>query len=375
MAEQDSSERTEQATPKKQQDARKKGQVPRSRELSTALLLISSIAFLMMTFSFIYEKFSQIALKAFVLSRREIYSTQLMLDAYKESMYQGFISITPLMLLTFIIALFAPIALGGWTFNFGSAGFKGNRMSPLKGFKRMFGVQALVELIKAIGKFVLVVVISYFILNSQFDTFMSLGTGDIENSILHGLVIVSWSFLAISSSLLFIAAIDVPYQMWNHAKQLKMTKQEIKDEYKNTEGKPEVKGRIRRMQREIADRRMMQQVPDADVVITNPEHYSVALKYDKTKSSAPIVVAKGVELMALQIRKIAAHNDVLIVEAPPLARSIYFTTDIDKEIPEGLYLAVAQLLAYVYQLKEHIKGKGPKPDKISDYPIPANLQH
>jgi flagellar biosynthetic protein FlhB len=173
----------------------------------------------------------------------------------------------------------------------------------------------------------------------------------------------------LSASLALIAAIDVPFQLWDHAKNLKMTRQEVRDEHKNTEGKPEVKAKVRTMQREIAQRRMMSEVPKADVVITNPTHYAIALRYDADKMAAPVVVAKGVELVASQIRTVAVANKVPIFEAPPLARALYYSTEIDQQVPAGLYLAVAQVLAYVFQLRATVRG-GPVPVPPEDIPVP-----
>jgi len=191
---------------------------------------------------------------------------------------------------------------------------------------------------------------------------MGLGRESVEAGLAHTGSILSKSFIVLSASLLLIAAIDVPYQLWDHAKNMKMTRQEVRDENKNTEGKPEVKSRIRQMQRDIAQRRMMEAIPKADVVITNPTHYAVALSYNAGKMSAPIVVAKGVELVASQIRTVAVANKVPLYEAPPLARALYYSTEINHEVPAGLYLAVAQILAYVFQLKASAHG-GPVPNR------------
>jgi flagellar biosynthetic protein FlhB len=187
--------------------------------------------------------------------------------------------------------------------------------------------------------------------------------------------IAGWSVLAISSSLLIVAAIDVPYQLYDHRKKLKMTLQEVKDELKDTEGKPEVKGRMRQVQHELAQRRMMEAVPEADVIITNPEHFSVALKYDMEGGGAPVVLAKGVDHLAIKIREIANAHEVIIMEAPPLARAIYFTTDIEQEIPGDLYLAVAQVLAYVFQLKTYQNDGGQRPKAFDEVEVPENMQY
>ena len=375
MAEQDSGERTEEATPKRTQDAKEKGQVARSRELTTALMLIFSAVSLLAFAPIIASHFMVIAKENLFLTRREIFDEKMMMDALSLAAVEGFLASTPIFLISLLTALAGPIALGGWTFSFAAAGFKGSRMSPLKGAKRMFGLNALIELLKAIGKFSVVAVIAVVFLTTYFSEFMSLGRGGVESSLIQGLELLAWGFILVSTSLIVITLIDVPYQIWNHQRQLKMTKQEVKDELKQTEGRPEVKSRIRRLAREFAERRMMESVPQADVVITNPEHYSVAIKYDADSGRAPIVIAKGVDFIALQIRKIALHHDIVMLEAPPLARSLYHTTGLDQEIDEALYLAVAQLLAYVYQVKSFREGKGKRPPPLKDFPIPEDYRY
>lgn len=200
-----------------------------------------------------------------------------------------------------------------------------------------------------------------------------LGSEPLRSGLAHTAHIVGWSFLAVSSVLVLIAAVDVPFQLWDHSNKLKMTKQEVKDEQKQTEGNPEVKGRIRAVQRQMSQQRMMADIPTADVVVTNPTHYAVALRYDQEGSGAPVVVAKGADLIAGQIRKVAAANEVAIVEAPPLARALYFNTDIGQEIPAGLYVAVAQLLAYIYQLKHMDTTGREEPAPPADLPVPEEL--
>jgi flagellar biosynthetic protein FlhB len=298
-----------------------------------------------------------------------------MLEALRASVGEALWGIAPLMAAIFLAALAGPVALGGWTFSIDAMAFKGERLSPLKGFKRMLGANAAMELAKAIGKFAVVSLVAWWTLSALFPQFLSLGELTVERAMATGLSLVSLAFLGVSASLLLIAAIDVPYQLWSYGKQLKMTRQEIKDEYKETEGRPEVKSKIRQIQREMAQRRMMAEVPQADVVITNPEHYSVALKYEDFGDRAPVVVAKGTDLVALKIREIAAAHDVAIVPAPPLARSLYHTTELGEEIPRGLYLAVAQVLAYVYQLKTYRRAGQAKPRLNDDLPIPDDLRY
>jgi flagellar biosynthesis protein FlhB len=218
--------------------------------------------------------------------------------------------------------------------------------------------------------------VAYVLLMVFFDDIMALSLMSSPEDIASAVYLLSWMFFGLCSSMLIIAAVDAPYQTWNHHKQMMMTKQEVEDEYKNSEGNPEVKGRIRRMQIQMSRRRMMEAVPTADVVVTNPTHYAVALKYEHGKFRAPVVVAKGVDQMALYIRQIADANKVPIVESPALARSIYFTTELDHPIPEQLFAAVAQVLAYVYQFKAYRKGKASRPKTLAkDLPIPEGFRH
>jgi flagellar biosynthetic protein FlhB len=212
------------------------------------------------------------------------------------------------------------------------------------------------------------------VLNKDKKDLVSIAHEPLEMAIIHSLQVVGWSTLWMACGLMIIAAIDVPYQIWESHKKLLMTKQEIRDEHKDSEGRPEVKQRIRQLQREMSQRRMMESVPRADVIITNPTHFAVALKYDPEQGGAPMLVAKGTDFLALKIREVAAHHQILILESPGLARSIYYSTELDHEIPAGLYLAVAQVLAYVYQIRQYHSGRGKRPDPLGDISIPPDLR-
>jgi flagellar biosynthetic protein FlhB len=209
-----------------------------------------------------------------------------------------------------------------------------------------------------------------------FEQILGLSLEAVPTNFGHAVTMLLWMFLALALSIGIIAVIDAPYQVWNHTRQLKMTKQEIKDEHKNTEGNPEVKGRIKRTQYEMSQRRMMGEVPNSDVVITNPTHYSIALKYDADVGGAPRLVAKGIDEMAMHIRTIAKENGVEIIQSAALARSLYYTAEIDQDIPEELYAAVAQVLAFIFQLNEHKKGRAKKPIPIAkELPIPEEFKY
>jgi len=375
MAESDSGEKEEDATPKRQQDARDKGQIARSKDLTTAMLLMAAATALYSFSSGIGKTVAEVAKTAFTQDRKQIFNTRHMLSAGGEVTLEVATAVAPFFITLFIIALFSPMMLGGMSFSTKALAPKMNRMSIPKGFKRMFGMQALIELLKGLARVSVVFLVAYFVIIDNYPKLTKLGGGNIESGISDAMLIVTQSFFLVSLSLIVIAAIDVPYQIWNHAKELKMSKQEVKDEYKDTEGKPEVKGKIKQKQRELSQQRMMDAVPDADVIVTNPEHYSVALKYDVVNSGAPIVVAKGQDIIAMYIRKVAIANDVTILPMPPLARALYHTTEIGHEVPQGLYLAVAQVLAFVFQLKTFNQGKGPRPQSIDDVEIPEGFKY
>jgi flagellar biosynthetic protein FlhB len=364
-------EKTEQPTEKRINDAREKGQVPRSKEFTTVIVLMAGAVAMMFLGTNLVESVANVMEKAFTLTRKEIFDpvamTHLMIHsleiiAFDLGMFFG---------LTILASLIAPASIGGWNFSAQAMAPKLERLDPLKGLKRILGPQGLIELVKALGKFILVGTISVLVLWSLRDQLLTLGMQEVTVAMASLGELVLWVFLVISSSLLLIAAIDVPFQHWNHNRQLKMTKQELKDESKETDGNPEVKGRIRRMQVELSQQRMMQEVPDADVIITNPTHYTIALRYNQTGDGAPYVVARGADLIAQQIRRVGEANEVPILSAPPLTRAIYFSTELGEEIPSGLYIAVAQILAFVFQLRRYNNRGGNKPRlDTEDLPIP-----
>lgn len=376
MAEDSGQEKTEEPTGKKIEESRKKGQVARSKELGTTFVLIFSAIALLLYGPGIGKGLYNIMGRALSLNRNETYDTTKMFSVWGEMFSE---LIFPMSMFVFIIVIAGVVGntlLGGFNFSWQAAAPKASKMSPMKGIKRMLGPQAGVELIKALLKFALVAGFAIYLIKIFFYDILHLSVEQIPNSIIHSLEILAWMFLALSCTLIIISAIDAPYQSHTHHKQLKMTLQEVKDEYKNSEGDPQIKARIRRTQREMSQRRMMQDVPDADVIVTNPTHYSVALKYDTEKAGAPIVLAKGVDELAMQIRKVAIGNEVPIVESPVLTRSLYHTTEVGQQIPDQLFTAVAQVLAYVFQLKRFQKGRGKRPTALSnDLPIPNDVKH
>jgi flagellar biosynthetic protein FlhB len=375
MAEETGQDKTEEPTARRLEQAREKGQVPRSTELTTVLVLILSAVTLFFVGENIVADLGEVMALSFSLTRKQLFDTDAMLNTFIQCIEIMAFDVGIFLAVTLIAALSAPALIGGWNFSGQAMVPKGERMSPLKGVKRIFGPQGLVELAKALGKFILIGAISTAILWSIRDQLLTLGRQEAEVAMADLGYLTLTVFLAITSSLILIALIDVPFQLWNHSRQLRMTKQEVKDEMKDSEGNPEVKGRIRRLQVQMSQQRMMQDIPSADVVITNPTHYAVALKYDQTKTGAPLVVAKGADLISQQIRMVAEHNEVPILSAPPLTRAVYYSTEIGDEIPSGLYIAVAQVLAFVFQLRRYRKQGGNKPHlNTEDLPIPDDLR-
>lgn len=376
MAEESSGERTEEATGRRLEQAREKGQIARSKELGTAAVLISAACGFYMLGPSLAISLTRVFEIVFTMDRAQIFDTNEMFNVWGVVASEIAWPMAKIMLLIVVVAFIGNVSLGGINFSTQAMMPKASKMNPLAGFKRMFGVQALVELTKGIAKFSVVAFSAYFLLSFYFNDIMLLSSDHLPGNVYHALDLLVWMFILLCSSILFIVVIDVPFQIWNHNKQLKMTKQEVKDEYKDTEGKPEVKGHIRQMQRELAQRRMMAEVPNADVIVVNPEHFAVAIKYDVQRSAAPFVIAKGVDDVAFKIREIARAHNIAIVSAPPLARAIYHTTKLDQQIPEGLFTAVAQILAYVFQLRQYQKGRGRKPIPVPlNQPIPDELKY
>lgn len=374
MAEESGQEKTEEPTQKKLDEARKKGEVPRSRELNAMAVMILGSLGCILTAGPVFQALQGIFERCMKISREVMYDKTWMVTFLKQSISDAFFSLAPFFIILLLTALIVPAAVGGWNFSFKALAPKFSKMNPIKGFKKMFSVHGLMELVKSFAKFVLVGFFGLLTIYHFRAELMGLGFENVESAITHAVSILGWSFFMLTWALVFIAAVDVPFQIFQNKKQMKMTKQEVKDEFKDTEGKPEVKGRIRQAQREMSQRRMMEAVPDADVVITNPTHYAVALKYDPDNMRAPILVAKGTDFMAEQIRKIATEHKIAILTAPPLARSIFYHTKIDKEIPAGLYVAVAQILAYVFQLKAYRKGQADNPGNIPNVEVPDHLR-
>ncbi|GAB6068064.1 flagellar biosynthesis protein FlhB [Methylothermus subterraneus] len=360
MAEESDQERTEEPTPKRLEDARRQGQIPRSRELNTFVVVTVGLAGCGALAPSLGEGLAQIMAANFRLRREEVFDSQALLEHSAQALFASLSLLAPWLLVLLLAALAAPLMLGGWVFSAESLKPTFGRIDPLQGLRRMFALHSAVELIKSLLKVALIALLAWSVLQASWADLERLVRADLKPALAKGVALLWQASLWLCASLAVLAGIDAPYQLWAHRRKLRMSLQEVKEEMKESEGRPEVKAKIRQLQRERALRRMMEEVPKADVVVTNPTHFAVALKYDPSRGGAPKVVAKGVELIAAQIRSRAIAAGVPLVAAPPLARALYYSTELGQEIPQGLYLAVAQVLAYVYQLKA-APGKNLRP--------------
>lgn len=375
MAESESgAEKSEDPTEKRKQDSRKKGEIARSRELNTLAVVLAGTGGLLTFGGALGQRVMQVMHKNFSLPRELLLDERYMAISLLQSAQMAGDALIPLFMVLLIAAIVGPVALGGWLFSMEALAPKFSRMNPLSGLKRMFSMKSLVELLKALGKFTVVLMVALIVLSRARLELIAIASEPLEMAILHSMQVVGWSALWLACGLIIIAAVDIPFQIWDSKQKLKMTKQEVRDEYKDTEGKPEVKGRMRQLQREMAERRMMSAVPEADVIITNPTHFAVALKYDAEQGQAPVLLAKGGDFLALKIREIGTEHQITLLESPALARAVYYSTEVDEEIPAGLYMAVAQVLAYVYQLRQYHAGKAKKPSMVKEPDIPADLR-
>jgi flagellar biosynthetic protein FlhB len=376
MAESDSGEKTEEPTAKKMSDARKKGQIARSKDLGTMFVLVGSAIALMLMGDELVESLSLIMKNQFSLTRQEVMDVNALFGKVSKNISLLFTPLGWIFAIIIVAAFIGNTMLGGMNWSWEAMMPKASKMSPLAGFKRMFGVKAYVELIKSILKFFVVFFSAYLLLTSLFNQILSLSIEAIPFNFSHAVDLLLWMFLALALSLIIIVIVDAPYQVWSHNKELKMSKQEVKDEHKSSEGSPENKGRIRRTQYDMSQRRMMGEVPNSDVVITNPTHFSVALKYDTEQGGSPKLIAKGVDEMAIHIRTIAKEHGVEIIASPALARSLYYTAEVNEDIPEELFGAVAQVLAFIFQLNAHKKGNAKRPIPLAkNLPIPDDFKY
>ena len=372
MSDDSDAEKTEDASPKKLQKAREEGDIPRSRELATFAVLMTGGAGLWITGGSLIGHLERALESGLSLDREQVYNPTVLLERIANDVGGVLLACLPLAFAIMLVALAAPLMIGG--FNFSSKAFMPNfmKLNPISGIGNMFSTNALIELLKAIAKTLVVGAVSWVVLMSQREAVLGMTVEPLGTSIGHLADLMAHAFLIIVGSLGVIAAIDGPYQIWHYNNKHKMTRQEMIQESKESDGNPQIKGKIRQMQRQMARNRMMQNVPTADVVVTNPTHYAVALKYTDGQAGAPRVVAKGVDEVAAKIRELARENKVALLEAPALARALYKHTEIDDEIPETLYSAVAEVLAYVFQVR-NFKAGGHYPDRPTKLQVPPEM--
>ena len=373
MAEESDLEKTEPASSRRLEQAREEGQVPRSKEVGAFLILLVAASAFWFTGPWMLQRLTTMMRHGFLFGAEQLKNPQLITTRLTESALESLLSLAPLMLALIVAALAAPFFLGSWNFSLKALNLDLGRLDPIKGLSRVISWNGLAELVKAVAKASLVGGVAIGVLwNQRADIFALFGQ-PIEMGLPSAGHRINYSFLMIVMAMLLIVAIDVPFQLWQYHNKLKMSKDEVRREGKEMEGNPEVKGRIRQLQREAARKRMMSAVPTADVIVTNPTHFSVALAY-KSGMGAPKVLAKGTGEIALKIREIGAKHSVPTLEAPPLARALYRHAEIDEEIPGPLYAAVAEVLAYVYQLSQWQKTGGDYPVPPREILVPMDLQ-
>lgn len=372
----DGQEKTEEPTGKRISDARKKGQLPRSREAGTFFVLISGVLSIWLVSPWLGHAMGTLMKHSFSLSREQVFDFYEMGRIFYQDLFLVAIPMIAICGCMLVAAFVGNILIGGMNFSTEAMMPKFSKLNPLNGIKRIFSVNSVVELIKSIAKVTCIGSICYYLISGRMSQILRLSYIDVYGAVHDAFVILFWFMLIIVCAMIPIILLDVPFQIWQYRQQLRMTKQELKDEMKDTEGNPQIKSRIKRMQYEMAARRMMSQVPTADVVVTNPTHYAVALSYDPDGSLAPLVVAKGVDEVAEKIKEIAFEYNIPVLQLPPLARSIYYTTELDREIPRGLFQAVALVLAWVMGVKAYKSGKSPHPprDLDTNLPIPDELR-
>lgn len=368
MAEDSDLERTEPASARRLEQAREEGNVPRSRELATFAVLLASTAVITFLGLFMFQGLSNVMRGALSFDRSDLLSPAMMGRNLMEASQEGILLLLPLAAAVVVSAIAANVMVSGWLFSTKVLAPKFSKLNPFSGLARMFSWQSLVELVKALLKGALIAGVAGWMIWYQRDGILSLAAEPLDAAMAHFAQITILTFLAAAAAYALIVILDVPFQLWNYQRQMRMTKDEVRQEHKEMEGDPQIKARIRSMQREVARRRMMQEVPKADVVVTNPLHFAVAMKYDEKQMAAPQVIAKGSQLVAERIKEIAREHRVPIVEAPPLARALHRHVEVGDTIPGTLFTAVAQVLAYVYQLNQSMNPALP-----SDWQVPPNL--
>lgn len=373
MAEDSELEKTEPASPRRLEKAREDGDVPRSRELATFTVLLAAGGGIWFSGDKLIRQLESTLVSGLTFERALAFDASALFARIGASLGDLLIAFAPLALLLILVALASPVLIGGWLFSGKALQPNFSRMNPLKGLGNLVSANAAVEFAKAIAKTVLVGVVAWFVIWHQKEAVLALSVEPLQESSAHLASLLWFSFLAISGALGLIVLIDAPYQIWHYANKLKMTREEVRQEAKESDGDPQIKAKIRAQQREMARRRMMSEVPTADVVVTNPTHYAVALRYADGAMRAPKVVAKGADEVAAKIRELAGENNVPTLEAPALARALYRHAELGDEIPEALYTAVAEVLAYVFQLRAYRQHGGVAPQAPGELDVPPQL--
>ncbi|WP_297458325.1 flagellar biosynthesis protein FlhB [Ferrovum sp.] len=366
-------EKTEQPSQRRLDQAHEEGQVARSRELSTFMALLAGGGGLWFMGEHLRQSLLRLVRQGLSFDAGVATDPVRMMERFSRLSLETVEVFLPFLGLLLVTAIFSPLLLNGWLFSFKPLQPNFSRLDPLAGIGRMFSAQGGVELGKSIAKAGVVGGAGVWAVWHYLDQTLMLPALSIPSATLQMGTLVGHSFLAMLAGMMLVAAVDVPFQLWEHNRRLRMTKDEIRQESKETEGDPQIKGKIRTLQRERARRRMMTQIPTADVVVTNPTHYAVALRYQEGVMRAPVVVAKGVHLVAERIRSVAATHRIPVVEAPALARALYAHTELEHPVPEALYLAVAEILAYAYQLQRQRKEGGGVPPPPQNLPVPVEL--
>ena len=373
MAEESDLEKTEPASPRRLEKAHEEGQVARSRELVTFVMLTTGVAALWTMGEMMSVHFANAMRNGLQFERASAFDASHMMVQAGTALLHALQALMPLLVMLLVAALVAPMLLGGWLLSGKALLPKFSKLNPVAGLARMFSAEALAELVKTLVKSVLIGGIAWWVLSGKLPTIMGLMSEPVNSALPHTLRLVAVSCALIIASLLLVAGIDVPYQLWSHARKLRMSREDLRQEQKESDGDPLLKAQIRRQQQQMAKRRMMAEVPKADIIVTNPTHYAVALKYSDGEMRAPRVIAKGADLVALRIRAMAQEHSIPVLEAPPLTRALFRHTQLGEEIPLTLYAAVAEVLAWAYQLKRQYSEGGVLPRTPQDLPVPASL--
>ncbi|MHB1359003.1 MAG: flagellar biosynthesis protein FlhB [Rhodocyclaceae bacterium] len=350
MAEESDLEKTEPATARRIEQAREEGQVPQSMELMAFLVMAGGAGGLWVLSGWFATRTQNIFRQGLTLERQDAFDTNAIGQQLLNLGVEALTMLAPLFLATLVAAIMTPFLLGGWVISSKAVALKFDRMDPIKGLGRMFSWQSIAEMVKGILKTAMLVGVVIWVVSLERDNLFAMLAQPIEVALPSFGKMLLYAFLAFIAVLAVVALIDVPFQLWRYSEQLRMTREEVEKEMKELEGDPYLKARIRSQQRELARHRMMSEVPKADVVVTNPTHFAVALKYDSAKMGAPQVVAKGMNLVAQKIRELAGENNVPVIELPPLARALHHHVDIGESVPAALYTAVAEVMAYIYQM-------------------------